>query len=757
MALDFRASQFRGAKFIASGSTGTGAKLVFYDIANDDSGSPNQGNINTATWDMSNIGDDIFLFVSGTVLSGTSEGRITAFGGSVKVSGVLTVGTGSIYLSGSTIMFTNPPYNAATAFYDPSNNGVLIANHNINDGSFMSPFGQFKPVNMTIRAASTANSGAGGSLSLTAGGGGYRYGSGDMSGGSVQISAGTGGSQAEPGQDGGNGGNISLSAGTGGSVDDLGTPGTGGNVTVTAGNGGFSLINGNGSAGGNINLTGGTGGAGQVGYSGGNGGNLNLTGGDPTAPGPNTGGNVNITAGGDLFGFVNCTPGSVNVKTGQNAISGTIGKITFYGENLPIPGTDAYFVVSGTIATGSSAKLASFESSIKVSGSLGFSNAVYMQREGNDLKFYDVINPQGYSLSQLASSSGGGGPVAGSGSLQAAYMSGATIITNDLTGSVVIGGYPGPASASLRVYNTHTGLSRGIMVMSSDNVTEMIQLNAANSAFGYANIKVRSRGGVHGFIGFSNETSNELTLGSGFTAYLGSRDDENRSIIGNKLTDGKTGIWNETTGYPVFESQNGTPGYAVFFADTPTAILNNSASLVQSGTAYFYRGLSGSLTRLHDGSSYLRAGSNVTITTNSNGSVTIAASVSGSGGSTNQRVFLAAAMTTVSTASVGAGQNSFSGVDWSSAPSQVYLRGVANVTSPPHTASFQLFNTNTQQYVDLGAGAMHVNVTASNPTNWASSDIYPSLSSSHIFELRVSSSLSSSFVSLGSAEFYVVF
>lgn len=409
MTLDFRASQFRGAKFIASGSTGTGAKLVFYDIANDSTGTPNQGNINTATWNTSSIGNDIFLFVSGTVLSGTSDGRITAFGGSVKVSGVLSVGTGSIYLSGSTIIFTNPPYNSATAIYDSSNNGVLIANHNINDGSFMSPFAQFKPVNMTIRAASTANSGSGGSLSLNAGAGGYRYGSGDMSGGAVQIVAGSGGSQAEPSQDAGNGGNVSVSAGTGGSVEDLGTPGTGGNVTLTAGNGGFSLVDGGGSAGGNVNLTAGTGGAGQVGYSGGNGGNINLTGGDPTSPGPNTGGNVNITAGGDLFGFVDCTPGSVNVKSGQNAISGTIGKITFYGENLPIPGRDAYFVVSGTIATGSNAKLASFESSVKVSGSIGFSNSTYIQREGNDLKFYDGINPQGYSLSQLASSSGGGG------------------------------------------------------------------------------------------------------------------------------------------------------------------------------------------------------------------------------------------------------------------------------------------------------------------------------------------------------------
>ena len=46
-----------------------------------------------------------------------------------------------------------------------------------------------------------------------------------------------------------------------------------------------------------------------------------------------------------------------------------------------------------------------------------------------------------------------------------------------------------------------------------------------------------------------------------------------------------------------------------------------------SGTGRFAVGLSGSLTKLVDGSDYLRAGANVTLTTESNGSVTIAATV----------------------------------------------------------------------------------------------------------------------------------
>jgi hypothetical protein len=54
-----------------------------------------------------------------------------------------------------------------------------------------------------------------------------------------------------------------------------------------------------------------------------------------------------------------------------------------------------------------------------------------------------------------------------------------------------------------------------------------------------------------------------------------------------------------------------------------------------TGTGSFDTGISGSLTHLTDGSSYLIAGSNVTITSASNGAVTIASSGGGSGSGTN--------------------------------------------------------------------------------------------------------------------------
>ena len=57
--------------------------------------------------------------------------------------------------------------------------------------------------------------------------------------------------------------------------------------------------------------------------------------------------------------------------------------------------------------------------------------------------------------------------------------------------------------------------------------------------------------------------------------------------------------------------------------------------LVVTGTVSMVNGLSGSLTKLADGSSYLVAGTNVTIVSNSNGSVTISSTAAGGGGGSN--------------------------------------------------------------------------------------------------------------------------
>ena len=87
MSFDFRASQVRTNKLITSGSTGTPASLLIYDISAD--GSPaNQGNVDNGAFATSSIGADAFIYVSGSrsALS-QSSGGVVIFGGDVRTSG----------------------------------------------------------------------------------------------------------------------------------------------------------------------------------------------------------------------------------------------------------------------------------------------------------------------------------------------------------------------------------------------------------------------------------------------------------------------------------------------------------------------------------------------------------------------------------------------------------------------------------------------------------------------------------------------
>ena len=81
---------------------------------------------------------------------------------------------------------------------------------------------------------------------------------------------------------------------------------------------------------------------------------------------------------------------------------------------------------------------------------------------------------------------------------------------------------------------------------------------------------------------------------------------------------------------------------------------SESPTTVNSGSAQFLQGMSGSLTQLPDGRSYLVAGSNVTITSESNGQVTIS-STGGGGGS----ISVNSGSTTVSSVSTIAASNGF--------------------------------------------------------------------------------------------------
>lgn len=103
MAKDFRASQIQTTQIIASGSSGTNARIVVYPVEKQSGVAPNQGIIDPTKFGTGSIGTDIFVYVSGGINErNTSNNSITVFGGDVHISGNLTsdqqiFGEGSLF------------------------------------------------------------------------------------------------------------------------------------------------------------------------------------------------------------------------------------------------------------------------------------------------------------------------------------------------------------------------------------------------------------------------------------------------------------------------------------------------------------------------------------------------------------------------------------------------------------------------------------------------------------------------------------
>lgn len=91
----------------------------------------------------------------------------------------------------------------------------------------------------------------------------------------------------------------------------------------------------------------------------------------------------------------------------------------------------------------------------------------------------------------------------------------------------------------------------------------------------------------------------------------------------------------------------------------PGAITNDLGSASATWNNVYAKYLTGSLTKLSDGSNYLRPGSNITLTTGSDGSVTITSTASGGGGGGGPIVFSEASATaayTTSSIAIGFGE-----------------------------------------------------------------------------------------------------
>jgi hypothetical protein len=181
----------------------------------------------------------------------------------------------------------------------------------------------------------------------------------------------------------------------------------------------------------------------------------------------------------------------------------------------------------------------------------------------------------------------------------------------------------------------------------------------------------------------------------------------------------------------------------------------NSGSLIGSGsvevTGSFSAtlGLSGSLTQLTDGTSYLIAGNNITITSASNGAVTIASTA---GGLATGKQHLASYTSTTTTVPQVIGQFSWVSADYTGLTS-VRVRAVLSTDGTTnHTGSIQIYNLTSGSFIDLidtPATSTHMIFTGSTPMLLTSSNLLVGItnfnnSSTSVYEVRVSGSSANS-------------
>ena len=166
--------------------------------------------------------------------------------------------------------------------------------------------------------------------------------------------------------------------------------------------------------------------------------------------------------------------------------------------------------------------------------------------------------------------------------------------------------------------------------------------------------------------------------------------------------------------------------------------LQVTGSINGSSTITAATGFSGSLTKLTDGSPYLIAGNNVSITTGSNGAVTVNAITS----SNFFRLELLDYEALSSVTSTTLGQVIFPANEYTGS---LTLRGVISSNDATNTGSIQLYNVTSGAYVDIGGpGVKHLSVTGTIPTIIQSVNLISasgfSSSSQAIYELVASSS-----------------
>ena len=288
--------------------------------------------------------------------------------------------------------------------------------------------------------------------------------------------------------------------------------------------------------------------------------------------------------------------------------------------------------------------LSSISGSIQSNSSIGLSGSVVIANRPDGL-FPSLPGDATFFVSGSSSSDYAvfGGSVVGSGSLQLKNTSGVTqfnaastgVTVSDSsgtskftvassTGNTVVQGTlqsVGVLTATGGISGSHTKLTDGtsafiggnnVIVTTGSNgaITISAEMNAAALVAGAdTQLQFNDGGAFGGDAGLTyNKTTDTLTV-AGDVAVNGG-DLTSSAATFNLVNSGVTTL-----------NLGGAATAVEIGAATGTTSVNNA--LTVDGKATFNQGISGSLTKLADGSSYLVAGNNVSIVTGSNGSVTI--------------------------------------------------------------------------------------------------------------------------------------
>jgi hypothetical protein len=756
------------------------------------------GNLGTGYF-SDNVGSDVYFFVSGNNGGVAAGDGVAVFGGDVVMSGTLfggsplKIGT-RINIngasngdnSGNTIEFDNSSsiggrIQTANNTVGAISQGNLGLTLNAGNDNVAGPGG-----NLEINGGAGADSvigngwysgdviingrvggsglsdgvslyygGTGGNINAYSGPGGNGGDGGDA--GVINLNGGQGGNGSDAASSGGNGGGISLYAGNGGLGTDIG--GLGGDVSIYAGTGegGIFTPNISGSKGGNIYLSPGLGGI-SNGAPAGNGGDLTIGAGPAgldLATYPATyeftgSGRMYILGGTNGKDRVHLSGSELTIGSDFNTSQPTYTqkfKRVFInraadeeraansGEPAPSAIPDVFFYVSGGVGQkdGTVPAIALFDGDVHISGNLTV----------------DGTYP-----------SGGGG---GSSTLQQAYDAGLpSIAVNNASGSFVISGGLNPVGFNfpplIRLEPGKNGpyatnfSALDIYGYSGGSSASLVNIGTANSVGGGAQFTLRS----------TAASPSKLSWFSGAGELYGSTGTANiyyhpndSSLYFDVAGSGQKYVMKDGSGesgtanVAEFINAAGAFGGTIKFftgANASNASVINSGSLEQVRVAKFYSGLSGSLTRLTDGTSYIIAGTGIGVSSASNGAITISAA-GGSGLATGKQ-YIASATTTTTTTPLMIGQFSWVPSDYTGLTS-VKVRAIMSTDGTAnHTGSLQIYNLTSGSYIDLvdtPATSAYFDITSSIPTLVTSSNLLNGItnfdnSSICVYEVRVSGS-----------------